>query len=162
MQHPTHYSRKTSSSKIGDVCRKIWKSFTYKLKRVAIAIRRLFYGDSYIDEKQSDISDGLILSKAWTVPATGIATWLLFRNEFSYIIENLIGENRVGTESRGTKKCVVGSCHNWPNDDNGAVELINQGRDQKFYKTCTSDVKKAKNMNLPKTIKISKSFIFIL
>ena len=58
---------------------------------MASGIRRTFYGDNYVDDRQADIIDGFLTSNAWTVPAAGIASGLLFRNEITDVIEDLIG-----------------------------------------------------------------------
>ena len=58
---------------------------------MANGIRRTFYGDNYVDDRQADFVGGLLSSPAWIVPATGVASGLLFRNEIEDVIENLIG-----------------------------------------------------------------------
>ena len=58
---------------------------------MANGIRRTFYGDNYVDDRQADSVGGLLSSPAWTVPAAGVATGLLFRNEIEDVIETLIG-----------------------------------------------------------------------
>ena len=62
---------------------------------MANGIRRTFYGDNYIDERQADFVGGLLSSGAWTVPAAGMASGLLFRNEIEDVVENLIGINSI-------------------------------------------------------------------
>ena len=65
--------------------------FTSGFRKIATGIRRTFYGHNYVDDRQADIIDGFVSSNAWTVPAVGIASGLLFRDELSDVIEDLIG-----------------------------------------------------------------------
>ena len=69
----------------------MWNFFTSGFKKVATGIRRTFYGHNYVDDRQADIIDGFVSSNAWTVPAVGIASGLLFRDELSDVLEDLIG-----------------------------------------------------------------------
>ena len=88
---PYQYPKGTFASKIADLGRGVWSYLTSGFRSVANEIRRTFYGDKYFDDRTTDVIDGLISSGAWTVPAVGVASGLLFRNEIEDVVENLIG-----------------------------------------------------------------------
>ena len=97
------------ASRLAGVGRRMWNMVTSGFKRMANGVRRTFYGEpteeKLFDDQLEDVAGPLgdlfgpseavqdiVASNAWTVPAAGLATGLLFQTQIEDLVEDLIGK----------------------------------------------------------------------
>ena len=97
------------ATRLAGVGRRMWNMVTSGFKRMANGVRRTFYGEpteeKLFDDQLEDVAGPLgdlfgpseavqdiVASNAWTVPAAGLATGLLFQTQIEDLVEDLIGK----------------------------------------------------------------------